>query len=173
MPAIRHAVAMKRRVADQIIASDVGELAASPAVRWHHFVVAWTLALAVLAGTVGCESIKGFGSGDGPVQVREVVVLKTPFYRNYPGTSSIPFIYLTQGSAVQWLKEKEAYSKVMLANDTSGWVPTAALGAPTYGPAENLAVPESEATPDAARDRRSKAIRTGRSDKALENFNVP
>lgn len=176
--ASRHAVGMNRSNIDR---SGSGEAAGiMPAtgesgegmLRPALLVMLALLGLSVLAS---CESVPVLGDkkDPGPVQIREVTVLKAPFYTGQPNKKSIPFIYLTRGTALEWLQEKDSFAKVQLANGTSGWVPSAALGSASYGRPEDLAQPESLATPEEKRDRLSKAIRTGKGDESLNQFNIP
>ena len=121
----------------------------------------------------GCETIKGLGGDDDrPAEIREVVATQTPFYNSYPGKKSIPFIYLTQGTAIEWLKRKDNFAKVKLANGQSGWMPEVSLGPPVGGWPVDPETPESKPTREAMRDVRSRAIRTGRKDESLNQFNI-
>jgi hypothetical protein len=121
----------------------------------------------------GCESLSPLvgGKDDDVIKIRRVVVERAPFYNSYPGARSIPFIYLTGGTSVQFIKIKDGQSKVKLANGSSGWVPTAALGETVSGRAGDLAAPESQPTEGAMRDRGSGAVRYKRGDKSLQPFN--
>ncbi len=135
-------------------------------------IAALALAMSFLGG---CETIKELGGGgdDRPAEIREVVALQTPFYNSFPGKKSIPFIYLTQGTAIEWLKRKDNFAKVKLANGQSGWMPEVSLGPPVGGWPVDPATPESKPTRDAMRDVRSRAIRTGKKDESLNQFNIP
>jgi len=124
----------------------------------------------------GCETFEGLGGGGGdekPAEIREVVATQTPFYTSFPGKKSIPFIYLTQGTAIEWLKRKDNFAKVKLANGQSGWMPEVSLGPPVGGWPVDPDTPESKPTRDAMRDVRSRAIRTGKKDESLNQFNIP
>jgi SH3-like domain-containing protein len=121
----------------------------------------------------GCESLSSLGGGEKqpePIKIRHVVVERAPFYSRFPSNSSIAFIYLTRGTAVQWLKLKDGQSKVKLADGSSGWVPTAALGETSTGLAGDLAAPESQVAEEARRDSSSEAVRFDNND-ALHPFN--
>ena len=132
-----------------------------------------TLALA-FGFLAGCETIKGLGGGDDrPAEIREVVAMQTPFYTSFPDKKSIPFIYLTQGTDVEWLKRKDSFAKVKLANGQSGWMPEVSLGQPSGGWPVDPATPESKPTREEMRDVRSRAIRTGKKDESLNQFNIP
>ena len=122
---------------------------------------------------VGCESLSSLtgGKDDEPIQIRRVGADNTPFYTSYPGARSIPFVYLNNGTSVQWIKNKEGRSKVRLANGSSGWVPTRALGETVTGRTSELAAPESLPVEDALRDRGSGAVRYKRGDDSMKPFN--
>lgn len=139
--------------------------------RGMALVTALALATSFLSG---CETIKGLGGGgdDRPAEIREVVVAQTPFYENFPGKKSIPFIYLTEGTAVEWLKQKKDFAKVKLANGQSGWMPEVSLGPAVGGWPVGPETPESEPTREAMRNVRSRAIRTEPKDESLNQFNI-
>lgn len=121
----------------------------------------------------GCESLSSLtgGKDDEPIKIRRVVTDNTPFYTSYPNGASIPFVYLNRGTALHWIKNKDARSKVRLANGISGWVPTRALGETTVGQTNDLAEPESQPTEDAMRDRGSGAVEYQRGDDSMQPFN--
>lgn len=133
---------------------------------------AWFLLLSAMF-FVGCESLSSLtgGKDDEPIRIRRVTADNTPFYTSYPDARSIPFVYLNNGTPVQWIKNKEGRSKVMLANGSNGWVPTRALGETMTGQPSELAAPESQPVEDAMRDRGSGAVRYGRGDDSMEPFN--
>jgi len=123
----------------------------------------------------GCETVKGLagGGGDASPEIREVVAKQTPFYNHFPGKKAIPFIYLTEGTAVEWSKRKDTFAKVKLANGQSGWMPAVSLGPPVGGWQVDPDTPESKPTREEMREVRSRAIRTGRKDESLNQFNIP
>ena len=137
--------------------------------------VAAGLGLAAVTVLGGCESFSLFGGGksDQPAQIREVTTLKAPFYDSQPKDDSIPFIYLTEGTAVEWLKEDASFAKVRLANGAAGWVPSASLGSSSYGSRAELAAPGSEPGTDTLDGSRSTAVHSAPGDDSLEKFNVP
>lgn len=111
------------------------------------------------------------GADDYLIRIRPVVTDNTPFCTSYPNQRTIPFVYLNRGTFVEWIKNKEGWSKIRLANGSSGWVPTEALGQTSTGLKSDLAAPVSEPSESALRDRGSGAVSFGRGDRSMEPFN--
>ncbi len=132
------------------------------------------LVVAVMSlGSAGCGSIPPLSGGkdDGPPQIRLVSAGKAPFYNYKPGKSSVPFIYLTEGTAVEWLADKGENTKVKLPNGSTGWVPTGSLGEPMVGWPAAAGTPEEGGTAEERREERSRATHVAHGDESLHPFN--
>ena len=131
------------------------------------------LALVTALALAGCKSLSPSVDDDAPVEIRQVVTERAAFYDSYPAADSIPFIYLTRGTPVQWLEEKSSFSMVKLANGSPGWVPNESLGASSYGDSQQRAASDASLPFEAAPGSSSSAIRAAPDDDSLNEFNRP